>query len=571
MSTRGNWRFSAWAASSARQFWSQRLFPGPARVTADHGKGFWTCLAILVSLSSFMLLPNRSFPLIDPDEGRRAEISREMLANDDWIASTLNRQPYYDKPPLFHWLLALSFCCFGTSEATARLVPALANMLTIFTTFALGRRLIGNRAAFLGALTLTVMAGFVLTGRLVGLDGTLALFVTAALLTAHAALQDGTLRRPWWIASALLCGLGILTKGPIAGLLLIPPVVIYAWLTEGVFRPRLMHWCLYGAAAAAVVAPWLGLVLVRDPQMLYEFLVEHNLKRFVEGIAHEECWWYYLPVLAVACLPWSPLFPFFLWHLKRTESEQRSQRFKSLGFLILWASWCVAFFTLSRGKLPLYVLPSLPALALLTGWYLEQLLGAVPASQKSRFVGAVLPRLVLVLIGACWCAASYVAWRKGFADGRAVWLVGFATVAVLAVSMIARKRWPAWSGWSLCVVLMWCLNMDVGHRLLPALARSRAPLFVSCDARLLAQSGQAAVACPGQMWASVTFMCRSDILDTDTATTDELLQFLERHTGAFVILNHEKFELLRQRAAAAFRFTMLQDAPTGVVVMSQAR
>jgi len=561
----GSWR----CLTLAEQLWSQRLFPAPALVAADYGRRFWACLLALAVLAGAILLPNRSFPLFEPDEGRRAEISREILANDDWVVCTLNQQPYYDKPPLFQWLVALSFCCFGTTEAAARLVPALATLLTILTTFVLGRRLIGHRAAFLGALALALMAGYAFAGRLVGLDGTLTLLVTAALLTAHESIQGGPLRWRWWLASAVLCGLGVLTKGPIALVLLLPPVLLHARLSAAACRPALAHILAYGAVVAAVVAPWVVLVLVRDPRMLYEFLVEHNIRRFATGIAHEEAWWYYFPVLAGACLPWSPLFPFFLRHLGRMEPENLERRCRPLGFLLLWALWCVLFFSLSRGKLPLYVMPALPALALLSGWFLEQLLWPAHETPGLSVVRRLLPRLVLPIIGTSWATGCYAAWQRGLPVGRLFVPVCLLTLVMLAASLVVKGRWAAPASWGLCLLLMLGADLDVGHRLEPALARSRAPLAASRELQRIAHSGQAAVACPGQMWASMTFACRGDIFDTDPATTEELLAFLGDHPCAFVILGKDQFETLRRQAAEAYRFTMVQETETGVVVLTE--
>ena len=325
----------------------------------------------------------------------------------------------------------------------------------------------------------------------------------------------------------------------------------------------------YGAVTAAVVAPWLVLVLLRDPRMLYEFVVEHNIRRFAEGIAHEEAWWYYLPVLAAVCLPWSPLFPVFLWNLVRSQPADRARQCRPLGFLLLWSFWCVLFFSLSRGKLPLYVMPALPAFALLTGWFLEQLLWPVSESRWSAFVRSALPRLALVIVGACWTAACYWAWKRGLPVGRSYFVAGLVTLAVLAASLAAMRKWPTWSGWGSCILLMLTLNMDVAHRLVPALARSMAPLAASPELRRIAHSGKAAVACPGQMWGSVTFACRGPIFDTDLATPDEMLAFMGEHPYAFVICGKDKFAAVERQAAATYRFTTLQESATGVVVLTE--
>jgi dolichol-phosphate mannosyltransferase len=546
--------------------WSQRAFPAPALVARDHGRRFWVGLVSLALVVGLLVLPRRSFPLFEPDEGRRAEIGREILVNGDWVICTLNNQPYYDKPPLFHWLLALSFTFFGTNEAAARLVPALATLLTVLATFMLGRRLVGHRAALLGTLALTLMVGYGVTGRLVGMDGTLTLFVTVAVLAAHEALEGPRVRWGWWCLAAGCCGLGALTKGPVALVLLALPLVPHVVLNPALVRPRLGHYLVFFAIVGAVVAPWLILVLVRDPQLLYEFLIYHNVQRFTAGIAHEESWWFYLPVLAVACLPWSPLLPFCLGHLMRgTESAQRR---RPLGFLLLWGLGCVLFFSLSRGKLPLYVMPALPAFALLTGWYLEQVLWSGAVGRAWQLVRGAVPRLMLVILGASWAVACYRAWEIGLVSARSWGLVTLATAGALGASWLPRWRRPALVAWGCCAVGALAAELDMLHRLTPALATHKAPLAATEELKRLVHGGQMAVALPGQLWASFTFACRGEVMDTDPATITDVLAFLKRHNRAIVILMEDaSVTRLREQAPADYRFTLLRVTDKGTIFL----
>src|SRR5437879_11660673 len=143
MAKSGKWRarrlLTASACALPSRIWTLRFFPGPPSDPGPVGRSFWICLVSLAVLAGAVLLPNRSFPLFEPDEGRRAEIGREILANGHWAVCTLHNQPYYDKPPLFHWLVAISFSCFGVDESAARLPSALAAVLTVLATFVAGR------------------------------------------------------------------------------------------------------------------------------------------------------------------------------------------------------------------------------------------------------------------------------------------------------------------------------------------------------------------------------------------------------------------------------------------------
>src|SRR5262245_42758426 len=152
-----------------------------------------------------------------------------MPQRHEWVVPHLQGEPYLDKPPLFYWLVMASYAVFGVHDWAARLVPALAVHGTILLTYLFGRRLLGERAAFRGALLLSLTPALMGMGRLLILDGLLTLGVTAGLFV-------GALG--WWPACALACGLGVLTKGPVAIVLVVPPLVIHRWLTTGTFAVR---------------------------------------------------------------------------------------------------------------------------------------------------------------------------------------------------------------------------------------------------------------------------------------------------------------------------------------------
>ena len=133
--------------------WSQVLFPGTSSAPT---KVRPLSLALLIFLPAVLLYPTLDFKLLEPDEGRYAQIPREMLESGEWVVPQLQGQPYLDKPPLLYWLIMMSYSTFGVSEASARLVPALAVHATILLVYLLGRRSLGERSAFWGALLLSV-------------------------------------------------------------------------------------------------------------------------------------------------------------------------------------------------------------------------------------------------------------------------------------------------------------------------------------------------------------------------------------------------------------------------------
>src|SRR5207248_466123 len=155
--------------------------------------------------------------------------------------------------------------------------------------------------AFLAGLALALMPGAVLCGRIVILDSLLTFFVTVTLLTAHRAVDGERLRRGWWIASAVGCALGVMTKGPIAFVLLGPPLVLYVWLNRDRPRPTFAQWAVYGGLVLALVAPWYVAICVRDPHFAYHFFIDQHLVRFAMRQYHVQPVWYYVPVLLLAC------------------------------------------------------------------------------------------------------------------------------------------------------------------------------------------------------------------------------------------------------------------------------
>src|SRR5262249_37856958 len=153
-------------------------------------------------------------------------------------------------------LVMLSYRAFGVSAGAARLVPALALHLCVLLTYLAGVRWLGERAAFRGALLLGLAPGFLSVGRLLVLDGVLALWTTLALFAAFEAQRGARLRRGWWLLAALACGLGVLTKGPVAVLLLVPPLWLHRRLAGGTCRVAWRDVTAFAAVVAAVALPW---------------------------------------------------------------------------------------------------------------------------------------------------------------------------------------------------------------------------------------------------------------------------------------------------------------------------
>jgi dolichol-phosphate mannosyltransferase len=487
-------------------WWSRVLFPARPANPARLGATFWLCLLALAALAGTVLFTHLSYPLVEPDEARYADIGREMLRDGDWLLPHLNYVPHCDKPPLLHWLTASSLGLFGVHPWAARLVPALSAFLTILATFVFAARAVGLRAGFLAGLALALMAGFVQAGRFVLTDGVLLGWEALALFTAYEAVRGRRLRTGWWMASAVCGALAVLAKGPIALVLVAVPVVACTWLDRDRPRLRLRHWLAYGGLVLCLAAPWFVAVSVRHPEFAREFFLEHHLLRFFGPDYHAEPWWFYVPVLLVACLPWSLLLlPWAGFVFSRSPAHGRL-RPPAVGFFLLWAGWCVLFFSLSRGKLPTYILPACPALAVLVGWYLDLALFRAMDLPAFRAVRLRVPRATVAVLAAVWLGAAVWLWSAGLLHGTGgcagAVIASGVCLAVVAGAFILRPRMPARLGWCLCAGAAFAVILAVCHGIVPAWAARRSPL-ARVD-RLLDSPGLGVVT-HGEEWGSVAF------------------------------------------------------------------
>jgi 4-amino-4-deoxy-L-arabinose transferase-like glycosyltransferase len=367
----------------------------------------WTSLLLLIVLPGVLLYPCLAFPLFEPDEGRYAEIPREMLERGDLVVPYLHGQAYLDKPPLMYWLVMASYQVLGTHEWSARLVPALAVHGCILLIYLLGRRSLGERGAWWGALLLGLAPGFMCMGRLLVLDGLLAFWVTLSVLAAFEALRTSRLRWGWWLASAAACGLGILTKGPVALILLLPPLWMQRRLAGGLARMSWKACLIFVVVILAVALPWYVAICLRLPDFARYFLWEHNVTRFLAPFDHLEPIWYYLPILLGGLLPATVLAMPFARHLLSGDPAVAGRRCPALGFVLLAGGWCVLFFSLSGCKLPTYVLPAIPFLCLAVGYFI----GTSPW-QGSRLLGATAATAFVLLLVMHHVIVPWYAWYR---------------------------------------------------------------------------------------------------------------------------------------------------------------
>jgi 4-amino-4-deoxy-L-arabinose transferase-like glycosyltransferase len=350
-------------------WWTQRLFPDHCQspTVTPQSDNWLVHLAILLPMAGLLLFTRLSCALLEPDETRYAEIPRQMLVQGQFVEPTLHGQPYYHKPPLVYWLVMCSYSIFGVHDWAARLVPTLASLATVLVTYWWGRRAFGARGGFVSAVILCLSGLFVYLGRMVTMDALLCLWVVAALATAHQAIHNPRLRRGLWIFSALMTGLGLLTKGPVTLVLVLVPTLLFQMLDQRAARPRLRAYVAYLALAAGVASPWYLAMAWTNPTAAGEFFWLHHVQRYLDPIDHGEPFWFFLPGLLLGTLPWSLVLIPLARRLVRACPGDGKRRPAALGFCLLALLWCVGFFSLSGCKRAVYILPALPLLALCCG------------------------------------------------------------------------------------------------------------------------------------------------------------------------------------------------------------
>ncbi|SNX28232.1 4-amino-4-deoxy-L-arabinose transferase [Polynucleobacter meluiroseus] len=328
-------------------------------------------LVLIYALLWFATLNYRH--LIPSDEGRYAEIAREMLVTGDWITPRYNGYLYFEKPPLQIWATALSFQVFGIGEWQARLWTALTGFLTILMVGFTGASLYSARAGFIAALALASSPIWVIGGHVNSLDMGLSAFLVAALcslLFAQTSSNSSSGRYWMWLCWGCMA-LATLSKGVIGAA--IPGMVLVAysisnWDWKIWQRLHLISGlCIF----FAITAPWFVLVAQRNPAFLEFFFIHEHLQRFTEsGHSRTGPIYYFLPLLLIGFLPWLAQVPGALvlaWRARR-------QYFSGQWLLVCWVVAIFGFFSISQSKLPGYIFPIFPALALLVGYHLDRVL-----------------------------------------------------------------------------------------------------------------------------------------------------------------------------------------------------
>ena len=398
-------------------------------------------LVLLVAFTAVWFSNLEYRKLVNPDEGRYAEVPREMVASGDWITPRLNDIKYFEKPALQYWATAAAYSLFGEHQWTARLWSALTGFLGVLMVFFTGRRLFGADAGWYAALVLGSSLLWVLVGHVNTLDMGVSFLLSAAvcafLLAQHDAAKERA-RSRWMLAAWAALALALLSKGLIG--LVLPGAALFLYiLIERDWRlPGRLRLVAGITLLLALALPWFVAVSLANPEFFRFFFIHEHFERFLtKQHGRYEPPYYFIPVLLAGMLPWTLTL---IDALARAWKRDPQQRFQVRRFLFLWAAVVFVFFSASSSKLLPYILPMFPALALLIGARLTQLGARALAWQA--LPAALAGIVVLALVPGIERYASREVEVEMFRD-YADWLIA---AGLLQIAGAAACAWLAWHG-----------------------------------------------------------------------------------------------------------------------------
>jgi 4-amino-4-deoxy-L-arabinose transferase-like glycosyltransferase len=413
-------------------------------------------LLLFFGIAAFYFWGLGSFPLVGPDEPRYAEVAREMFARHDWITPTLGGLPWFEKPPLLYWLMIAGYRVFGVGEYAARVGPAICGLLTALFVYWIGKTVENAGASIkasegeehgrddLGrysALVWLSSLGAIVFSRGASFDILVTMTVSGALACffvwhLHYGIPNNgagvaASRRRLLVGFYLFIGLSLLAKGLIG--IVIPGGVIalyYLFKREWPHRKFLQSLCWGIPLAVAVFAVWFGPMLARHGWKFFDqFIIQHHFARFITNKYHHPApFYFYLVVLVALALPWTIFMGAGFFSSRRWHWRGRMPVDRLRVFAFCWIVVPLVFFSISESKLTAYILPALPAVALLVGERISCFLHAQRGDVVLRVTGALL--IGLGAVGGWYLAHSLGLSVACIAGGMApLFLTGVLTLA----------------------------------------------------------------------------------------------------------------------------------------------
>ena len=371
------------------------------------------CTALLAAIFYFCFFSGLdAIGLVGPDEPRYAAIAREMASSGDWVTPRLFGQPWFEKPVLYYWSAALAFRSGLTNETAARLPSGIFALLATLGLAWAARRTYGTRTALTFLLMLPTCAGMIGFAHAAATDMPFAACLTLAMVAGAQLVWAGGVAGQaesknapawgWACAWGFFLGLAALAKGPAALALAAGSVALWVIATRR-WRNALRLFHPAGIAAFLLTAlPWYVVCATRNPTFVRVFLLEHNLERFTTNrYQHAQPFWFFAPILLLAIFPWTFLLGACVKDALRIYREKRLADSPSM-FFVAWAIFPFLFFSVSQSKLPGYILPCVPPLALLIARSLARLMENDDLAIRGWLLSTALAFFLLALGSYRW-------------------------------------------------------------------------------------------------------------------------------------------------------------------------
>jgi 4-amino-4-deoxy-L-arabinose transferase-like glycosyltransferase len=409
-------------------------------------------------------------PLWEPDEGRYAEVAREMVVSGDYVTPHDNFVPYLEKPPLVYWLTAASLRVFGHNEFAVRLQAALASAGQVAITTALAEKMFGPTTGMLSGIALALSPLFFAFSRFATPDPALAFFLTAAMGCVYAGFSYADPSRGvasnWILAAAVMLALGTLTKGLVAPVLALTISLLWLLSEARLNLVTRLPWAQCIGLYLCLTLPWFVLVALRNPGFVKFFLIHEHFQRYVENTEHSWGPWFYIPITIAGTWPWFYFVPFALgprltfhqqanWPWERIFRSSRGpltspdaapprkgsedSSSAALHFLLIWFCVVFIFFSIPRSKLGEYILPGLPPLAILAGDGLATIGNRSIVERRRIFLifGAINMAAAFILAGLSFAISSGLLKQTVGGDVRTIALT---LIAMGGVSVLCAPR-----------------------------------------------------------------------------------------------------------------------------------
>lgn len=413
-------------------------------------RNIWLVTIIALLIMFFNL---GSIPLLDPDEPVYAETPKEMVQFNEFLSPRIFGEYWYDKPPLYYWLVAGAGKVFGMGEFAARFPSAVLGVAGVLALYLFGRELFNKRAGLAGALILATSLEYVYLGKAAVTDMTLTFCLTLALL--------GFITKRYLLMYVFI-GLATITKGPVG--FLFPGAIILLYLVlAGRIRQVTEIKLPAGIGIFALIGlPWYWFMYsVHGSAFIDTFLGFHNVTRFTSP-EHPELvvWYYFIPVLILGFFPWTAILVQSVWASLQRSSQDDN---RTLMFLNIWAAFIFLFFSICQTKLVSYILPLYPPLALIVGWYIDRVwdirakmlawpvllvvlsvlfaAGLVVGTKALPGVTNGVLAAALLLSVMALCAAVFI-WKRQPGKAFGVQVAGMALCLLLIFGMLASAVAP---------------------------------------------------------------------------------------------------------------------------------